>query len=57
VSSKPVQVKLLNGVIDSQRLEVKDAGDVVRFDGGVAMTVTLPPNGNSAEADKGVGAK
>jgi len=39
VSEKPVEVKLLNGVINSNRLEVIDSGDLVRFDGGVAMKV------------------
>jgi lipopolysaccharide export system protein LptC len=39
LSDKPVWVKLTNGVIDAKRLEVLDSGDVIRFDGGVAMTV------------------
>lgn len=41
VSEKPVSVDLLNGTLNANRLEVVDAGDVVRFDGGVAMVVTL----------------
>jgi lipopolysaccharide export system protein LptC len=39
VSQKPVWVKLTNGVINAKRLEVKDSGDVIRFGGGVTMTV------------------
>jgi lipopolysaccharide export system protein LptC len=41
VSSKPVQVKLLQGTLDANRLEIIDSGDLVRFDGGVAMTLML----------------
>jgi lipopolysaccharide export system protein LptC len=47
VSDKPVAVKLLNGVLNAQKLEVVDHGDEVRFDGGVTMT--LRPNGQSAK--------
>jgi lipopolysaccharide export system protein LptC len=39
VSDKPVWVKLLNGFLNAQRLEVIDRGTVVRFGGGVAMTL------------------
>lgn len=39
VSDKPVWVKLLNGFLNAQRLEVIDKGTVVRFGGGVAMTL------------------
>ena len=38
-SDKPVWVKLTNGVINAKRLEVLDSGDIIRFSGGVAMTV------------------
>ena len=38
-SDKPVWVKLTNGVINAKRLEVLDSGDVIRFGGGVTMTV------------------
>ena len=43
VSEKPVWVKLLNGFLNAQRLEVADNGAMVRFGGGVAMTI-LPDN-------------
>ena len=35
VSDKPVEVKLLNGVLKANRLEVE--GDVIRFEGGVIL--------------------
>ena len=38
-SDKPVWVKLTNGVINAKRLEVLDSGDIIRFGGGVAMTI------------------
>jgi lipopolysaccharide export system protein LptC len=39
VSEKPVQVKMLNGFLDAKRLEVAEKGAVLRFDGGVSMTL------------------
>jgi lipopolysaccharide export system protein LptC len=44
VSEKPVEVTMLNGTLNANRLEVVDAGDLVRFDGGVAMTLMLNYN-------------
>jgi lipopolysaccharide export system protein LptC len=44
VSEKPVSVDMLNGTLNSNRLEVVDAGEVVRFDGGVNMIVKLEPD-------------
>jgi lipopolysaccharide export system protein LptC len=41
VSDKPVQVKLLQGTLDANRLEIVNSGDLVRFDGGVNMTLML----------------
>ena len=35
VSDKPVEVKLLNGILNANRLEVE--GEVIRFDGGVTL--------------------
>ena len=49
VSEKPVQVKMLQGTVDSNRLEVKDSGDVILFGGGVTMVMNAGPN-NSALA-------
>ncbi len=39
VSNKPVEVLMLNGVLNASRLEITDNGAMVRFDGGVEMTV------------------
>jgi lipopolysaccharide export system protein LptC len=50
VSEKPVWVKLLNGFLNAKRLEVVDNGAVLRFDGGVAMT--LQPGKDSAKASE-----
>jgi lipopolysaccharide export system protein LptC len=49
VSDKPVWVKLLNGFLNAQRLEVTDNGAMVRFGGGVAMTIL--PDKNSTKGD------
>ncbi len=50
VSEKPVAVKLLNGFLNAQRLEVVDNGSVIRFGGGVAMT--LHPDSDAAKASQ-----
>lgn len=55
VSEKPVEVKMLNGTLNANRLEVVDAGDLVRFDGGVAMMLML--NYNDSPPDPKMGAK
>jgi lipopolysaccharide export system protein LptC len=39
ISDKPVWVKLTNGELRAKRLEVLDSGDVIRFTGGVSMTM------------------
>jgi lipopolysaccharide export system protein LptC len=41
VSNKPVELEMLQGVLDSNRLEIIDSGDVVRFVNGVRMTLML----------------
>lgn len=51
VSEKPVWVKLLNGVIDAKRLEVIDNGNLIRFSGGVAMTLH-PDQDSTKEGEK-----
>jgi lipopolysaccharide export system protein LptC len=50
VSEKPVWVKLTNGVINAKRMEVTDGGGVIRFSGGVAMTVN--PDEDSKQASE-----
>jgi lipopolysaccharide export system protein LptC len=44
VSNRPVQVKMLQGVVNSKRLEVDKGGEVVRFLGGVNMTLQNMPD-------------
>lgn len=48
VSDKPVWVKLTNGVINAKRMEVFDGGDLIRFGGGVSMTVIPDQDSTSA---------
>lgn len=38
-SDKPVWVKLLNGNLTAKHLEISENGNVIRFDGGVSMTL------------------
>jgi lipopolysaccharide export system protein LptC len=41
VSNKPVEVLMLQGTLNANGLEVVNAGDVVRFGGGIHMVLTL----------------
>jgi len=41
LSEHPVAVKMLQGTLNANRLEVVDSGDLVRFGGGVDMVLTL----------------
>jgi lipopolysaccharide export system protein LptC len=41
VSDKPVELEFLQGMLDSNRLEIIDSGDLVRFVNGVRMTLML----------------
>ena len=50
VSEKPVRVKLLNGFLNSKRLEVAENGALLRFIGGVAMT--LQPDKSATKASE-----
>ena len=43
VSESPVEVKLTNGWLDANRLEVLKNGDLIRFGGGVEMTINPEP--------------
>lgn len=40
-SQSPVEVKLLNGTLNANRLEVDDKGESIRFEGGVSMLLNL----------------
>jgi lipopolysaccharide export system protein LptC len=41
VSEQPVAVQMLQGTLDAKRLEIIDSGALLRFDGGVNMTLLL----------------
>jgi len=43
VSQSPVELKMLNGTLNANSLEVDDRGDVIRFNGGVVMNLMLDP--------------
>jgi lipopolysaccharide export system protein LptC len=43
VSEQPVEVKMQQGTIQGNRLEVTKSGEVIRFDGGVTM-ILVPEN-------------
>ena len=40
LSEKPVQMKMPQGTLDANRMEVLDSGAMIRFDGGVVMMLT-----------------
>jgi lipopolysaccharide export system protein LptC len=40
VSENPVEVRLQQGIINANRMEVVDSGDVIRFGGGVTMVMS-----------------
>lgn len=54
-SDQPVWVKLLNGTLDGKRLRIIDRGEVVRFEGGVSMTLKLDYAASPAPGAPGTG--
>jgi lipopolysaccharide export system protein LptC len=52
-SDEPVDVKLLNGTLRSDRIRIKDKGDVVLFEGNVVMNLIMdhPAADPSAQPD------
>ena len=50
VSDKPVEVKLLQGVLNANGLEIVNSGDLVTFSGGVSMTLKLQQSDTAAGA-------
>jgi lipopolysaccharide export system protein LptC len=52
VSDKPVQVKMLQGTVNSKRLEVTGGGEVIRFVGDVKMTLQNMPELNPMAAQR-----
>jgi lipopolysaccharide export system protein LptC len=53
VSDRPVQLDMLQGTLNANRLEVADSGDVVRFLGGVDMVLMLNGTAPPPEAKAG----
>jgi lipopolysaccharide export system protein LptC len=49
VSNHPVEVTMLQGILNANRLEITNSGELAIFDGGVTMTLTL----NKPAAPKG----
>jgi lipopolysaccharide export system protein LptC len=41
VSEHPVEVRMLQGTLNANRLNIADSGDIIRFHGGVVMDMTL----------------
>ena len=41
VSDKPVEVKMLQGTLNANRLTIVNSGEVLRFHGGIVMDMTL----------------
>jgi lipopolysaccharide export system protein LptC len=41
VSEHPVEVRMLQGTLNANRLNIVDSGDIIRFHGGVVMDMTL----------------
>lgn len=50
VSSQPVELEMLQGILNANRLEIVDSGALVRFHGGVSMTLML--NGTAVPKPK-----
>lgn len=50
VSTKPVELEMLEGILNANQLEVVDSGDLVRFHGGVKLTVMF--NGTAVPKPK-----
>ena len=50
VSNNPVEVKMLNGTLNANRLEVVEKGDLIRFDGGVVLNMRLDAPRDDAKA-------
>lgn len=50
VSDRPVRVKMLQGTVDSKRLEVAGGGEVIRFIGDVKMILDNLPDPDASKA-------
>jgi lipopolysaccharide export system protein LptC len=50
VTERPVEVKMLQGTVNANRMELFNSGEVVRFERGVTMVVVMDDNGTPAGA-------
>ena len=50
ISNRPVYLKLINGNLDANRLEIAESGDLMRFDNGVTMN--LNTDGDSSRGGR-----
>ena len=41
VSDSPVELEMLQGILNANKLEVIDSGTLIRFHGGVSMVLML----------------
>jgi len=41
ISERPVEIRLLQGTLNANRLDIVDSGEIIRFHGGVVMDMTL----------------
>jgi lipopolysaccharide export system protein LptC len=54
VSEKPVRVRMQQGTINANRMEVLDSGDTIRFGGGVSMVMTASSSVMHLDGKSGV---
>ena len=50
VSEKPVELEMMQGILNANRMNITNSGEVIRFENGVSMTVML--NGQPLPKDK-----
>lgn len=50
VSETPVELEMMQGILNAKRMEITNSGEVIRFEKGVAMTVML--NGEPLPKEK-----
>ena len=50
VSEKPVDVKLLNGTLNANRMEVVENGELMRFGNGIELYIAAQPDAAAARA-------
>jgi len=51
-SDKPVTVKMLDGILNANQMEVVKGGETIRFGGGVKLLLTKPPASGPSDQDQ-----